>query len=93
MAGKQKYKVQEVIKAIQKSKKPEGNQHGIIIRTAIHLGCTRQTIHNYMNRYPEVHNKYRQIRWNYGITWGFGVQIKDPIRDAITERLKKNICD
>ena len=70
MAGKPKYSPLEVIEAIEISRKLEGSQQGLITRTAACLGCTRQTVHNYINRWPEVWEAYMRVRYRYGENWG-----------------------
>lgn len=77
MPGKPHFNPEEVIAALMSSRKENGSQEGILTRAAIRLGCTRQTIHNYINRYPEVWKAYMQARYNYGINWGPGISL-DP---------------
>ena len=42
-----KFTVEEVIAAVKKNR-------GILTLAAKELGCARQTLHNYVNRYPTV---------------------------------------
>lgn len=51
MARNNKYTADEVIKAIEEAK-------GILAEAARILGCTRRTVHNYVNRYPTVRTVY-----------------------------------
>ncbi len=52
MARNNKYTTEEVIKAIEEAK-------GILADAARKLGCTRRTVHNYVNRYPTVKAVYK----------------------------------
>ena len=45
--GKRKYSAEEVIAAVRANK-------GILTLAAKSLGCTRQTVHNYVNNYATV---------------------------------------
>jgi len=45
--AKSKFTVEEVIAAVKKNR-------GILTLAAKELGCARQTLHNYVNRYPTV---------------------------------------
>lgn len=47
MGSASKYTAEQVIEAVRKNK-------GILTLVARDLGCTRQTIHNYVNRYPTI---------------------------------------
>lgn len=69
MAGKPKYSASEIIVAMQACKLSEGNQQGLITRTAKHLECTRQTVHNYKNRHRQVWETYMKIRFNWNEEW------------------------
>lgn len=73
MPGKPHYSPEEVIEALMSSRKESGSQEGILTRAADRLGCTRQTVHNYINRYPEVWKAYMEARYSYGITWGLNI--------------------
>jgi len=50
-----RYKAQEVIDAIYEA-------DGILAQAARILGCTRQTVHNYVNRYATVKDAYHSAR-------------------------------
>ncbi len=69
MAGKLRYTEAELIDAFRDCKKAEGSQDGIVQRVALYLGCTRQTVHNYINRSHKIWEVYMRVRTNYGITW------------------------
>ena len=69
MAGKLRYSESELIHAFLESKNKEGNQKGIIQRVASKLECSRQTVHNYLNRSSSIWAIYMRVRTNYGITW------------------------
>lgn len=69
MAGKLRYLEADLIKAFEFCKRTEGTQDGLVQRVAEKLGCTRQTVHNYINRDRAIWESYMRVRYNYGTTW------------------------
>lgn len=55
MVNKDRYAIQEVVQALTKSR-------GIKAIAAHGLGCSRQTIDNYINRHPEIMRVYQEQR-------------------------------
>lgn len=53
-AGKEKYTQKRVIKAVEESR-------GILAVAARMLECTRQTVYNYIDKYPAVKSAYEDI--------------------------------
>lgn len=53
MGRKQKYAIEDVISAIEKA-------DGILTDASDLLGCSRQTLHAYVNRYAKVKDAYGQ---------------------------------
>jgi len=58
MANKDKYTVEQVKDALDKS-------GGFLSVAAESLGCTRKTIYNYLDRYPELKEVCEDIRERY----------------------------
>jgi len=53
--AKQRYSAEQVIEAIRKSR-------GLLSVVAQRLGCTRQTVENYVKRYPTVDRAVKEER-------------------------------
>jgi hypothetical protein len=53
--AKQRYSAEQVIEAIRKSR-------GLLSVVAHRLGCTRQTVENYVKRYPTVDRAVKEER-------------------------------
>ena len=58
MANKDKYTVSQIKDALEKA-------GGFMSVTAEMLGCTRKTIYNYLDRYPELKEVCEDIREKY----------------------------
>ena len=55
MASRRQYSAEQMIQAIYESK-------GILASAARRLGCTRQTVHNYVNKFQTVKAAYEDAR-------------------------------
>jgi len=58
MANKDRYTKEQIVDALQKS-------GGFISVAAIGLGCTRKTIYNYFEKYPDLPETITDIREGY----------------------------